>query len=122
MVIVEGGIILNPESKMAAITIFVLYMYVIPWAQTEVCNFPLFLALQLIITYSSNLDTYAQRSRGLIHALARAKDDQLRLKPEEQTVPGFSGFYANMSKPDEESRAIYHMTYSNPPSKTISLM
>ena len=60
MVIVEGGIILNPESKMAAITIFVLYMYVIPWAQTEVCNFPLFLALKLIITYSSNLDTYAQ--------------------------------------------------------------
>ncbi len=67
----------------------------------------------------SNFDTFAQRTRGVVHALARAKDDRVRPKPEEQTVPGFSGFHANMSKPDEESRAIYHMTYSNPPSKTI---
>ena len=65
------------------------------------------------------LDTSAQRIRSVIHALARAQDDQSRPKVEEQTVPAFSGFYANMSKPEEKSRAIYHMTYPNPPGKTI---
>ena len=64
-------------------------------------------------------DTFMQRSRGVIHALARAQDDRTRPKPEEQTVPGFSGFQARMSNADEKSRAIYHMTYPDPPSKTI---
>ena len=64
-------------------------------------------------------DTSGQRRRGVIHALARAQDDRSRPKPEEQTVPGYFGFYANMSKPVEKSQAIYHMTYPNPPSKTI---
>jgi len=40
-------------------------------------------------------------------------------KPEEQTVPGFSGFHARTSNAEEKSRPIYHMTYPNPPSKTI---
>ena len=53
----------------------------------------------------------------MIHALARAQEDRSRPKPEEQTVPGFSGFHANMSV--EKSCAIYHVTYPNPPSKTI---
>ena len=64
-------------------------------------------------------DTSVQRIRGVIHALARAQDERTRPKPEEQTVPGFSGFHASMSNADEKSRAIYHMTYPNPPSKTI---
>ena len=64
-------------------------------------------------------DTSTQRMRGVIHAMARAGDDRSRPKPEEQTVPGFSGFHANMSEPDDRSRAIYHMTYPNPPSKTV---
>jgi len=34
-------------------------------------------------------------------------------------MPGFSGFHANMAKPTEKSRAIYHMDYPDPPSKTI---
>ena len=44
---------------------------------------------------------------------------EFRPKPEEQPVPGFLGFHANMSEPDEKSQAIYHMTYPDPPSKTI---
>jgi len=40
-------------------------------------------------------------------------------KPEEQTVPGFSGFHARMSNAEEKSRPIFHRTYFNPPSKTI---
>jgi len=64
-------------------------------------------------------DTAAQRTRGVIHALAKAQDDQTRPKPEEQTVSGFSGFHARMSNAEEKSRPIYHMTYPNPPSKTI---
>ena len=64
-------------------------------------------------------DTSIQRTHGIIHALARAEDDRTRPKPEEQTVPAFSGFQAKMSNADEKSRAIYHMTYSNPPSKSI---
>lgn len=64
-------------------------------------------------------DTSMQRTRGVIHALARAQDDRTRPKPEEQTVPGFSGFQARMSNADEKSRAIYHMTYPDPPSKTV---
>ena len=64
-------------------------------------------------------DTAAPRTRGVIHTLARAQDDRTRPKPEEQTVPGFSGFHARMSNGEEKSRPIYHMTYPNPPSKTI---
>ena len=64
-------------------------------------------------------DTSLHRGRGVIHALARAKDDRTRPKPEEQTVPGFSGFQARMSNADEKSRAIYYMTYPDPPSKTV---
>lgn len=67
----------------------------------------------------STSDISTQRIHGVIHAMARAQVDRGRPKPEEQTVPGFSGFHANMSKPDEKSRAIYHMTYLNPPSKTM---
>ena len=55
----------------------------------------------------------------MIHELARPQEDRSRPKPEEQTVPGFSGFHANMSEPVEKSCAIYHVTYPNPPSKTI---
>ena len=68
---------------------------------------------------SAPLDTSAQRTRGVIHALARAQEDRTRPKSEEQTLPGCSGFHANMSKSDQKSRAIYHMTYPDPPSKTI---
>ena len=64
-------------------------------------------------------DTCAQRTRSVIHALARAQPDKARPKPEDQTVPGFSGFHAKMSQPVEKSRAIYHITYPDPPSKTI---
>lgn len=64
-------------------------------------------------------NTSVQRTRGVIHALARAQDDGKRPKPEEQTVPGFSGFHARMSSADAKSRAIFHMTYPDPPSKTI---
>ncbi|XP_071094997.1 protein crumbs-like [Haliotis cracherodii] len=64
-------------------------------------------------------DTSTQRTRGVIHALSRAQDDLSRPKPEEQQVPGYKGFHANMSQPQEKSRAIYYMTYSDPPSKTI---
>jgi len=34
-------------------------------------------------------------------------------------MPEFSGFHARMSNAEEKSRPIYHMTYHNPPSKTI---
>ena len=34
-------------------------------------------------------------------------------------LSGFSRFHASMSNADEKSRAIYHMTYTNSPSKTI---
>jgi len=64
-------------------------------------------------------DTAPQRTRGVIHALAKAQDDRTRPKPEEQTVPEFSGFHARMSNAEEKSRPIYRMTYPNPPSKTI---
>lgn len=64
-------------------------------------------------------DTSVQRTRGVIHALARANEDRSRPTPEEQTVPGFSGFQARMSNADEKSRAIYYMTYPDPPSKTV---
>ena len=58
------------------------------------------------IEYAVNLDTSAQRTRSIIHALARAQEDRLRPMPHEQTVPAFSGFHANMAKPVEKSRAI----------------
>ena len=64
-------------------------------------------------------DTTQQRMRGAIHALARANDDLSRPNIEMQTVPGFSGFYAKMSAPVEKSSAVYHMTYTDPPGKTI---
>ena len=54
-----------------------------------------------------HLDTTAQRIRGVIHALARSEADRTRPKPEDQTVPAFSGFQAKLS------------TEPNPPSKTI---
>ena len=38
---------------------------------------------------------------------------------DEQTVPGFSGFMANMSESVEKSHSIYYMTYPDPPSKTV---
>ena len=53
-------------------------------------------------TDPSNPDTSAQITRGVIHALARAQDDRVRPQPEEQTVPGFSGFHVNMSKTRRE--------------------
>ena len=56
------------------------------------------------------LGTSTQRTRGVIHALARAQDDLSRPKPEEQQVPGYKGFHAAMSQAQEKSRAIYHMT------------
>ncbi len=66
----------------------------------------------------STLNTSVQRPCVVIYALARAQDDRTRLNSK-QTVPRFSGFHANMSKLDEKSQAIYHMTYPNPASKTI---
>ena len=64
-------------------------------------------------------ESHSHRTRGVIHALARARDDRTRPNPEDQTVPGFSGFHARMSNPQDKSQAIYHMTYPNPPCKTI---
>ncbi|KAG0719553.1 hypothetical protein GWK47_050228 [Chionoecetes opilio] len=49
-------------------------------------------------------DTSVQRILGVIHALARAQDDRPRPTPEEQTVSGFSGFHASMSKCRREER------------------
>ena len=63
--------------------------------------------------------TEKQRTRGVIHALARSDNDLNRPDVNHQTVPGFSGFQAKMSHPVEKSNAIYHMTYPNPPNKTI---
>lgn len=64
-------------------------------------------------------DTSAQRTRGVIHELTRSDDDHSRPHPKDQSVPVMPAFHANMSEPDKKSRAIYHMTYPDPPSKTI---
>ena len=57
--------------------------------------------------------------RSVIHALSRTNDDLERPEPHKQKVPGFAGFFAQMSDPVEKSVALYHMTYPEPPSKTI---
>ena len=64
-------------------------------------------------------ESHSHRTRGVIHALARARDDRTRPNPEDQAAPGFSGFHARMSNPQNKSQAIYHMTYPDPPCKTI---
>ena len=54
--------------------------------------------------------------RSVIHALSRTNDDLERPEPHKQKVPGFAGFFAQMSDPVEKSVALYHMTYPDHPS------
>ena len=55
----------------------------------------------------------------MIHVLARANESHTRPAVDEQCVPALSGFCAEMEGPVEKSRALFHMTYPNPPNKTI---
>jgi len=63
--------------------------------------------------------TLAQRKRGVIHALARTQSNGSRTTVEQPQVPSFAGFHASISKPVEKSKAYYHMTYPDPPNKTV---
>lgn len=71
------------------------------------------------ITDEEHLNTAHQRMRGVIHAMARSKADGTRPKPEDQSIPAFSGFQAKLSPETTKSQAIYHMTYPDPPGKSI---
>ena len=89
--------------------------FVTPYKTLKHCEPPLREKAQADIPQT----TLAQRKRGVIHALARTQSNGSRTTVEQPQVPSFAGFHASISKPVEKSKAYYHMTYPDPPNKTV---
>ncbi len=63
--------------------------------------------------------TAPQRARSVIHALSRTNNDGTRPPPHEQRVPAYSGAQSCRHPPPNKSKAYYHTTYPEPPSKSV---
>ena len=68
-------------------------------------------------TFSSS--TEPQRKRSIIHALARADMNGDRPDPAEQTIPSYNGFHAGLNMEQRKGKAYFHMSYNQPPSKSV---
>ena len=68
-------------------------------------------------TFSAS--TEPQRKRSIIHALARVKTICDRPDAAEQTIPSYNGFHAGLSSEQGKSKAYFHMSYNQPPSKSV---
>ena len=64
-------------------------------------------------------ETLTQRTRSVIHVLARANDDLKRPAVDQQKVPSYSGFQARMRQPVEKSTPLFHTSYPDNPNKSI---
>ena len=63
--------------------------------------------------------TAPQRARSVIHALSRTDNNGTRPPPGEQQVPAYSGAQSCLHPPPNKSKAYYHTTYNEPPSKSV---
>ncbi len=61
--------------------------------------------------------TEPQRKGSIIHALARANSDHPDAA--EQTIPSYNGLHAGLSLEQGKSKAYFHMSYNQPPSKSV---
>ena len=68
-------------------------------------------------TFSSS--TEPQRKRSIIHALARADMNDDLPDPAEQTIPSYNGFHAGLNMEQRKGKAYFHMSYNQPPSKSV---
>jgi hypothetical protein len=68
-------------------------------------------------TYSSS--TKPQRKRSIIHSLARVDENGNRPDATEQTIPSYNGFHAGLNVEQGKSKAYFHMSYNQPPSKSV---
>lgn len=67
--------------------------------------------------YTAN--TEPQRKRSIIHALIRADHYGDRPKVSDQNIPSYNGFHATLSSEQGKSKAYYHMSYDQPPNKSV---
>ena len=63
--------------------------------------------------------TETQRMRNIIHALARADMNGNRPAAAEQTISSYGGFHASLNVEQSRGKAYYHMSYNQPPSKSV---
>lgn len=68
-------------------------------------------------TYSTCTKT--QQKRSIIHALARVDTNGNRPGAAEQTIPSYNGFHASLNLDKGKSKAYFHMSYNQPPSKSV---
>ena len=70
-------------------------------------------------TFSSS--TEPQQTRCVIHALAIARADVHGDRPDAaaQTIPSFNGFHATLNSEQRKSKPYFHMTYNQPPGKSV---
>lgn len=67
--------------------------------------------------YTAN--TEPQRKRSIIHALIRADVNGDRPEVSHQKIPSYNGFQATLSSEQGKSKAYYHMSYDQPPNKSV---
>jgi len=63
--------------------------------------------------------TEAQQKRSIIHVLACVNTNGDHPDVAEQTVPSYNSFHAGLSSEQEKSKAYFHMSYNQPPSKSV---
>ncbi len=63
--------------------------------------------------------TAPQRKRSIIHALARVDSNGDRNDATEQTIPSYGGFHASLNGKQGKSKAYFHMSYNQPPNKSV---
>lgn len=63
--------------------------------------------------------TAPQCARSVIHALSRTNNDGTRPLPHEQRAPAYSGAQSCRCPPPNKSKAYFHTTYDEPPSKSV---
>ena len=69
------------------------------------------------VSYSSS--TKPQRKRSIIHSLARVDINGDRPIAAEQTIPSYNGFHAGLNMEQGKSKAYFHMSYNQPPNKSV---
>ena len=62
---------------------------------------------------------YAQRFRSVIHTLSRMNANGERPSVEDQNVPSYSGFQSCLLPSTVKSKPYYHVTYNEPPKKSV---
>lgn len=60
-----------------------------------------------------------QRKRSIIHPLAHADSNGDRRDATEQTIPSYGGFHASLNRKQGKSKAYFHMSYNQPPNKSV---